>query len=137
MKQKILKCDCCGREFYTEYYTGGYIDHYENFARNFEKYNNNIEKITYEICMTHNRLRDSHDIGSRLECVLLSKDIENTCKEQIKVNVHSVLDSIYQAEEKAKNIVTGLTMLERLKLIEAAEDNCNKPYVNWESCLQQ
>lgn len=31
MEINKMICEHCGKVFYSKYYTGGYIDHYENF----------------------------------------------------------------------------------------------------------
>ena len=33
-------CEYCGKNFFSKHYTGGYIDHYRNFAQNKEYFGN-------------------------------------------------------------------------------------------------
>lgn len=69
MKYTVLKCDCCGKEFYSEYWTGGYIDHYMNFVGNLKSYISKGTNYVYrEICFNENKRRRVTDVQERLNC---------------------------------------------------------------------
>ena len=71
MKKTIMICDCCGEEFFSEYYRMGYIDHVVNFAQHFDSYIVNAydeERIFREICFHGNSLRKPRDVYLRANC---------------------------------------------------------------------
>ena len=69
MKYTVLKCDCCGKEFYTEYWTGGYIDHCVNFLGNMKVcINRGVNDVFRAICFDGNKRRRVDDVKTRLEC---------------------------------------------------------------------
>ncbi len=100
MKQTILKCDCCGKEFYTEYYKGGYIDHFKNFVGNMPiTIKNGQNDIFREICYAGNSLRQDYDIKERLNC--FEKYCQKTSNENL---VPIVRDLVEQFLENQKNL---------------------------------
>ena len=97
MKETIMRCDCCGKRFYEEYWTGGYIDHYENFVRNFvPMIKRGEEEIFHEICYEGNELRDKHDIQCRFKC------FKKYCEQNDKLDMLKKVSTL--VEKQIKNI---------------------------------
>ena len=79
---KIFKCDYCGKEFITEYYEGGYIDH-NNFCSNIG--NRSAEDIIKMI----EEERGSSDCTvsiqqGKLNSLLKRNDIKQNIKDSVK-----------------------------------------------------
>lgn len=84
MKITRMYCENCGKEFYTEYWQGGYIDH-TNMTRNFEIYlHRGIESIVEEITQDGNDYRELKDIDDRLKCFLIWLERKEVSKEMIE-----------------------------------------------------
>ena len=130
MKTTKMICEYCGKEFYSEYYTGGYIDHYTNFSSHKSRFGKDIEHDVREICYFGNDLRKDNDIQERLECYLKWDNVPDNMKIAVKEKCDFLINKIKSAQKKAESIVKGMTMLERKFLIEEAECNCSKPYGN-------
>lgn len=135
MHTETYYCDCCGKYFYSKHYAGGYIDHYRNFARNREHFGNNINEDIMEICFNGNEVRESADIKARLFCYMQWDNISDNFKETVLNHCNFLIDKVQKAEEKAKKLVEGLTMLERRYLILESQYNCGTPYGNEDGAL--
>lgn len=97
MKETIMRCDCCGKRFYEEYWTGGYIDHYNNFVRNFAPMIKRGEEDTFhEICYAGNELRDKDDIQCRFKC------FKKYCEQNDKLDMFKKVSTL--VEKQIKNI---------------------------------
>lgn len=85
-----MYCENCGKEFYIEYWQGGYTDHM-NMVNNFEVIKNcGIDDIIQEICMGGNNYRELEDIDDRLKCFLIwlkKKKVSKEMLEEIKEKV--------------------------------------------------
>lgn len=69
MKETVMRCDCCGKIFYSEYWTGGYIDHYINYARHFDSMIKREEEDIFDAIYTDgNKIRERTDVKCRLRC---------------------------------------------------------------------
>lgn len=69
MKTTRMYCENCGKEFYSEYYRGGYIDHM-NMVNNFGCFlYRDIDNIVRVICYDGNDFREIDDIDDRLVCM--------------------------------------------------------------------
>ena len=123
-------CEYCGKRFFSKHYTGGYIDHYRNFAQNKEYFGNDIDDDIMEICFKGNEIREIDDIKERLFCYMQWENISDNFKAKVSNHCNFLIDKVQKAEQKAKELVKGLTMLERRCLILEAEDNCGTPYGN-------
>ena len=123
-------CEYCGKHFFSKHYTGGYIDHYRNFAQNKEYCGNDIDDDIMEICFKGNEIREIDDIKERLFCYMQWDNISDNFKAKVSNHCNLLIDKVQKAEQKAKELVKGLTMLERRCLILEAEDNCGTPYGN-------
>ena len=128
MKINRMVCEHCGKVFYSEYYTGGYIDHYENFSSRKNSFGKDIEHDVEKICFNGNDIRGDEDIQERLNCYLKWNNVSDEIKNVVKEKCEFLINKIQSAKENAKNIVKGMTMLERKYLIKEAEDNCNTPF---------
>lgn len=128
-------CDYCGKYFYSKHYAGGYIDHYRNFAQNKEYFGNDIDDDVMEICFNGNEIREIDDIKERLFCYMQWDNISDNFKETVSNHCNFLIDKVQKAEEKAKKLVEGLTMLERRYLILESQDNCGTPYGNEDGAL--
>ena len=128
MKIEKMVCEYCGKVFYSEYWEGGYIDHYMNFAQNKKLYGKDIKHDVHEICYDGNDLRKEEDMKNRLYCYLKWDNISDDTKNRVKEKCEFLINKIIKTRKNAKDIVSGLKMLERRLLIEEAQDNCHKPY---------
>ena len=123
-----MVCEHCGKKFYSEYYEGGYIDHYVNFSSRKDMLGKDIDYDIRQICYNGNEIRDVCDIDDRLNCYLKWDNVPSETKTIVQKRCNFLFDKIQKAQEKAENIVNGMTMLERKYLIRAAEENCNTPF---------
>lgn len=125
-----MYCEFCGKRFYTEYWDGGYIDHYENFAKpERHKWMNNDKEYAFEeVAKDGNDYRSVYDIEERLNCFLNWPDIDNDIKEYVKRKCDFLIDKMKKAKVKAENIVSGLTMIERKFLVREAQMNLSEPF---------
>lgn len=130
MEINKMICEHCGKVFYSKYYIGGYIDHYENFSSHKYSFGKDIDRDIREICFNGNNLRDDKDIEERLDCYLKWDNVSDDIKSQVKEKCEFLIKKIEKAKEQAKEIVSGMTMLERKYLIKIAEENCNTPFGN-------
>lgn len=93
MEFTTMICDCCGKQFYSKYHEGGYIDH-TNFSRNLHiLVKKEVEDIVYEICRSGNDIRDDYSLKDQLNCFCkycdkhnLQELKETVCKEVGKFN---------------------------------------------------
>ena len=100
MKRTTLICDCCGKEFYTEYHRRGYIDHFYNFVGNMPIYiKRGQNDIFRAICYDGNSIRYDEDIRERMNC--FEKYCQKTSNENL---VPIVRDLVEQFLEKQKNL---------------------------------
>lgn len=123
-------CEYCGKEFFSKYYRGGYIDHYGNFSSHKNSFGNDIDDDISEICLHGNDVRDVDDIQERLNCYLKWDNISDEMKSEVTAMCNALIDKVQKAQRKAKDIVKNMTMLERRYLIEEAKDNCHTPSGN-------
>lgn len=130
MKINKMICEHCGKVFYSKYYTGGYIDHYENFSNHKNSFGKDIDEDIRKICFNGNNLREDTDIKERLNCYLKWDNIPDDVKNIVKEKCDFLTKKILKAKNNAVEIVSGMTMLERKYLIKAAEENCNTPFGN-------
>ncbi|MBQ2886487.1 MAG: hypothetical protein IJE43_22435 [Alphaproteobacteria bacterium] len=137
MRINEMICEHCGKKFYSEYYTGGYIDHYENFSSRKNSYGKDVERDIEAICFDGNDIRDNDDIQERLSCYLKWDNISDETKTEVKDKCEFLIDKIQKAKENARNIVNNMTMLERKYLIKEAEDNCSTPFGDEDGKLWQ
>lgn len=130
MEINKMICEHCGKVFYSKYYTGGYIDHYENFSSHKNSFGKDIDSDIRKICFDGNNIREDGDIRERLNCYLKWDNISDNVKKQVKEKCDFLINKILKVKEHATEIVSGMTMLERKYLIKAAEENCNTPFGN-------
>lgn len=130
MEINKMICEHCGKVFYSKYYTGGYIDHYENFSSHKNSFGKDIDSDIRKICFDGNNLREDADIKERLNCYLKWDNISDDVKNVVKEKCDFLTNKILKAKNNAVEIVSGMTMLERKYLIKAAEENCNTPFGN-------
>lgn len=130
MEINKMICEHCGKVFYSKYYTGGYIDHYENFSSHKNSFGKDIDSDIRKICFNGNNIREDGDIRERLNCYLKWDNIPDDVKNIVKEKCDFLTNKILKAKNNAVEIVSGMTMLERKYLIKAAEENCNTPFGN-------
>jgi hypothetical protein len=101
MKYTVMKCPCCGKEFVSEYWGGGYIDHVTNFVGNrdvFVRKNDPVEMAS-EIIFDGNNLRELSTIKDFLKCFMTW----NCFPEEFKKRVKAIVDEFvkkYKAAQK-------------------------------------
>jgi len=115
----MLKCSICGKEFTTEYYAGGYIDHCINFSDSHKKavykYRGKVGYLE-EICLHGNDLRADYDIKERLKCFMLWKEPDDEIKEYVSQKIEELIQTRDKAYGRAAEILDGLTSIEKLML---------------------
>ena len=114
MIEKKIYCECCGKEFYSEYgEVGGYTDHVRNFLGNSHLAGKDMKRDIETILMNGNKLRTLYDIKERLKCYELW-DIDSTFKRNVIWYCLTYCDEIDVAEKKFDDIVSNLTVVEEL-----------------------
>ena len=114
MIEKKIYCECCGKEFYSEFgETGGYNDHVRSFLGNSHLAGKDMKKDIKEILFKGNTLRKSYDIKERLKCYELW-DIDSTFKRNVIWYCLTYCDEIDAAERKFNDFVNSLTETEEL-----------------------
>lgn len=114
MKITRMYCENCGKEFYSEYYKGGYIDH-TNMTSNFEIYLcRGVESIVEEITQGENDYRELEDIDDRLKCFLIwlkKKKVSKEMLEEIKEKVaekKKYIESLLQIRQEIQDKIYSL-----------------------------
>lgn len=130
MKINKMVCEHCGKIFFKEYDRCGYIDHYVNFSSHKDNFGKDVKDDVRRICYDGNDIRDDEDIVERLNCYLKWDNISDETKIVVKEKCEFLINKIQDAKEKAKSIVSDMTMLERKYLIEEAEYNYSTPFGN-------
>ena len=125
-----MVCEHCGKIFFKEYDRCGYIDHYVNFSSHKDNFGKDVKDDVRRICYDGNDIRDDEDIVERLNCYLKWDNISDETKIVVKEKCEFLINKIQDAKEKAKSIVSDMTMLERKYLIEEAEYNYSTPFGN-------
>lgn len=120
MKYTIMKCPICGKEFYSEYWTGGYIDHVTNFSENLlgykqttmENTEENINKWADEIYYTGNEVRQKEDIECRLNCFLqadfIPEEIRKAVENEVRPDIGKREAVVDKFTEMVNNFIIGL-----------------------------
>lgn len=112
MKSDQMICEYCGRSFISEYWEGGYIDHYENFAAHHMCYGKDVEHDIKEICFHNNDLRDDDDIKERLNCYLKWDNVPDDIKIEVKEKVENAVQKIRKTKQNVENTISNCTKLE-------------------------
>lgn len=114
MKITRMYCENCGKEFYEEYWQGGYIDH-TNMTSNFECHlHRGIESIVEEITQDGNDYRELKDIDDRLKCFLIwleKKKVPKEMIEEIKEKVakkKKYIENLIQIRQKIQDKIYSL-----------------------------
>ena len=114
MKTTRMYCENCGKEFYNEYYEGGYIDH-TNMTNNFEIcLYRGIGDIVEEITQHGNDYRELEDIDDRLKCFLIwleKKKVSKEMLEEIKEKVaekKKYIENLLQIRQKIQDKIDSL-----------------------------
>ena len=102
----IMKCECCGKEFISKYWDGGYIDHVNNFVGNRDAFanRNNIEDMASEIVFSGNNLRDIRVIDDFLKCFMTWDCFQEDFKNKVKKIVKTMVSKIKNAEKQVKEL---------------------------------
>lgn len=130
MERHEMYCEFCGEKFFDKYWDGGYIDHYVNFSSpERHKWTGKDADTAFEnIVKNGNDYRSIEDIKNRLNCFMQWPDVSDEVKNEARCKCEFLIDKMKKAKDKVENIVSGMTMLERRFLVDAAEENCNRPY---------
>ena len=109
-----MKCPCCGKEFFSKYWEGGYIDHVTNFVGNMDAYKNrdSVKDMAMEICFVGNDLRQSNVRRDFLKCFLTWKGFDQEFKAKVKRIVDEFGNQIQNAEDRVKCMKAKMTPLE-------------------------
>lgn len=132
MIKTIMTCDKCGKEFYTKYYSGGYIDHVMNFSDNSETISNYpVNRIVREICWAGNEIRSQYDIRERLNC-FKSWNIQDKNKaDEVVEMCEKLIALLNESKPIAKSVYKKLSPLDKAELLRLLQaDSCQ--YVDFE-----
>lgn len=118
MKYTIMKCPICSKEFYSEYWKGGYIDHVTNLVGNLTRWftekpimentQENIDRLADLIYSDGNDIREKEDIKCRLNCFLKADFIPTEIKQAVEKRVRS---KIGRKENATKKLIDGVETL--------------------------
>jgi len=124
MKITRMVCENCGKEFYTEYYDGGYIDHM-NMVNNFQvSLNRGLDSIVDDICKSGNSWRPVSDIDIRKTCFIKWLEKQDVSKEFIERVINQVdktqehISEIETKTEKLQNQLNELDWIDRKYIID-------------------
>lgn len=97
-----LRCDCCGKTFWSKYYVGGYIDHVTNFSRHRNKYakEKNLVKLARNICFNGNEIYPVNEINTRLNCFMHWEGFSYEEQGKIREIVTGTLSKIKDASKE-------------------------------------
>jgi len=98
MKVNKMICKHCGKEFYTKYSIGGYIDHYENFSSRHNSFGKDVGYDVEAICYHGNDIRDDEDIAERLNCYLKWDNVPDDIKIRVKEKCEFLINKIINAK---------------------------------------
>ena len=103
---KRMICQCCGKEFYSEYWEGGYIDHVVNFVgnRNVYVHKIDIEETAREIVFDGNNIRDLQHIKEFLKCFMTWDCFPEDFKNSVKQIVDAMISKIGKAKKQVKKL---------------------------------
>lgn len=122
----IMKCECCGKRFYQEFYEGGYIDHVTNFSSHAHDWYKNAgaERIAHDVIFDGNEIRDVTDIHCRYRCVMTWTSISDDVRDEIKRIVLAMLKEIKDADKIADKIKNSNSKLVIARLEDDTYDDC-------------
>jgi hypothetical protein len=101
-----MKCSRCGKEFVTEYWEGGYIDHVVNFSENRDVNCNreDAEEMAREIIFSGNDVRQARYIKERLGCYLTWEEVSKEKKARVNLIVNAMVKGLEEAEKRVNQI---------------------------------
>lgn len=126
IKQITYKCNICGKEFFSEYGEGGYIDHYFNFVGNDTVIcQNEPNGIIDEICCSGNEIRNMTDIQERLKCFNLWNCVDGDTKKVVSSKVESIIKMYSDSSKKMSELYRGLNLVDRITISKIADEECS------------
>lgn len=116
MKYTVMKCPICGKDFYEEYWRGGYIDHVTNFAEQLLDYRYEtierpqefIDRLVEDIYYDGNDIREKDDIECRLNCFLKAEFIPKEIREEVE---KAIRPHIGKKENVVNRLIHGINEL--------------------------
>lgn len=113
MKYTVLKCDCCKRTFFSEYWEGGYIDHVVNFAehRNIFGSRDDVRDMARKIIFDGNNVREIRHIKEFMKCFMTWDCFSDDFKVQVKRIVDNMLKELKKARTRADRLIAKKTPL--------------------------
>lgn len=110
MKYTVMKCECCGKTFASEYWEGGYIDHVENFVGNRRVFvhRNDVNDMAREIIFSGNDLRELNTISDFLKCFMTWDCFPEEFKARVKKIVDAFIAKYKEANKKCKKLQNTL-----------------------------
>ncbi len=112
MKYTIRICDCCGKEFYSDYWAGGYIDHVVNFSNRRYAYSDKTPRdIARNIIFSGNNLRSIEDIVIRLDCFMTWRTVSDETKTEVKRIVDEMVTQLWDALNNAREIAKNTPLM--------------------------
>lgn len=110
MKYTVMKCDCCGKTFISEYWGGGYIDHVVNFVgnRNVFVREYDVNDMAQEIIFSGNNLRELSTIRDFLKCFMTWDCFPEEFKTRVKRIVEAFIVKYCEADKHRKKLERSL-----------------------------
>lgn len=110
MKYTVMKCECCGKTFVSEYWGGGYIDHVVNFVgnRNVFVHKNDVNDMAREIIFDGNNLRELGTIRDFLKCFMTWDCFSEEFKARVKRIVEAFIVKYCKADKHRKKLECSL-----------------------------
>lgn len=132
MIKTIMTCDKCGKEFYTRYCSGGYIDHVMNFSDHSENISNfPVNRIIWEICWAGNEIRSQYDIRERLNCFKSWNIPDKDKVDTVTTMCEKLIFLLNASKPIAKSVYGKLSPLDRAELLRLLQaESCQ--YVGFE-----
>ena len=111
---KKMYCENCGKEFYEEYWQGGYIDHM-NMVHGFDCFlHRGLDSIIEEICQDGNDYRELEDVDDRFKCFFIWLEKQKVSKEMLEEIKEKVaekkkyIENLLQIREEIQNKIYSL-----------------------------
>jgi hypothetical protein len=106
MKYTIMKCECCGKTFYNEFWEGGYIDHVVNFVGNRDVFvhRGDVKDMALDIVFNGNNLRKPNVIKDFIKCFMTWDCFSEDFKQSVKQIVDAMMLKIAEAEKEVKRL---------------------------------
>lgn len=114
MVETKMYCPCCGKEFFSKYYQGGYIDHVVNFSNHRKSYAKDEPsyaafRLSRDILFSGNNIYPLNEIETRLNCVMYWDCISDDVKKKVREIVIRTMAKIKDANNEVIDILDSIS----------------------------